>query len=144
MNFKRCLQAVQQPKCGSFALLLIRVVVGIAFATHGWGKMQAPFGWMPADAPVPGIFQFLAAFSEFGGGIAWIIGLLVPLASLGIAITMAVAVSMHAFVMHDPFVSMTGGSAFELPATYFCIAILLMMMGPGKFSLDSKIFGDRS
>ena len=144
MNFKRCLQIAQQPKCASTAFLLLRLVVGLAFVTHGWGKMQAPFSWMGAEAPVPGFFQFLAAISEFGGGIAWILGLLTGLGSLGIAFTMAVAVTMHMFVMKDPFVNMTGGAAYELPATYFCIAILLMIAGPGKFSLDAKIFGERS
>jgi putative oxidoreductase len=60
-------------------LLVIRVVTGIAFMLHGWGKIQAPMSWMGPDAPVPGVFQFLAAFSEFGGGIAWALGFLFPL-----------------------------------------------------------------
>jgi hypothetical protein len=30
---------------------------------------------MGTGSPVPGLFQLLAAISEFGGGIAWILGL---------------------------------------------------------------------
>ncbi|PWB78822.1 MAG: DoxX family protein, partial [Holophagae bacterium] len=79
-----------QAMFGDLALLLVRVVAGFAFMLHGWGKIQNAFGWMGPDAFAPGIFQALAALSEFGGGLAWILGLLTPLASLGIACTMAV------------------------------------------------------
>lgn len=133
-----------QSKKVSIALLLLRVVAGTAFMLHGWGKMQAPMSWMGPEAPVPGIFQFLAAFSEFGGGLAWILGLLTPLASLGLAITMAVATCMHMFVMKDPFVaSGPGMGSYEPAFVYFCIAVLLMNIGAGKYSLDQKIFGNK-
>ncbi len=125
------------------ALLLIRVVAGLAFTMHGWGKIQNPFGWMGPEGFAPGIFQALAAISEFCGGLAWIVGLLTPLASLGIAATMAVAFSFHAFMRGDPFVSMTGGPAFELAALYLSIALLLIATGPGRLSLDRKLFGPR-
>lgn len=144
---KNCLKnffkSTMQPNCASASLLFLRFVFGLAFVFHGWGKIQAPFSWMPADAPVPGILQFLAAFSEFGGGIAIILGLLTRLASVGLAFTMAVAVSMHMFAMKDPFVNSTGGSSYELAAVYFAISILFLVIGPGKFSVDHCAFGDR-
>ena len=46
-------------------------------------------------------------------------------------------------VRGDPFVSQGGGMAYELAAVYFSIAAVLFLVGPGKFSLDSKIFGNR-
>jgi len=46
-------------------------------------------------------------------------------------------------VRGDPFVSMTGGPSFELAAVYFCIALLLIAMGPGRLSVDRKLFGPR-
>lgn len=141
-NLKKCLLTINHSNYGSAALLLLRLVAGLAFIFHGWGKIQSPMGWMGPEAPVPGIFQALAAISEFGGGICWILGLLTPIASAGILCTMVVAVSMHKFVMGDPFVSM-GGSSYELAAAYLCIAVVLLAMGPGKFSADTKIFGNR-
>jgi putative oxidoreductase len=56
---------------------------------------------------------------------------------------MVVAFSTHAFLRGDPFVSMTGGPAFELAVVYFCIALLLLVMGPGRFALDRMLFGAR-
>jgi putative oxidoreductase len=144
MNFSKILKIPAQSKCISRTFLIVRIVAGLAFMFHGWGKIQNPMGWMGPDAPVPGIFQFLAALAEFGGGLAWIIGLLVPIASFGLVCTMAVAAMTHMFVMGDPFVaSGPGQGSYELAAVYLTIAIMLMLNGPGKFSLDSKVFGER-
>ena len=123
------------------ALLILRLVVGVAFLFHGWGKIQNPFGWMPDGGamPIPGIFQFLAAFAEFGGGLALIVGFLTPIAAFGMAITMIVAAYMHAIVFGDPFVSKGGGS-YELPLVFLSIFLLLMATGPGRHSLDALIF----
>lgn len=140
---KRFFSAPEYTTLADVALLLIRFVAGLAFMFHGWGKIQNPFAWMGPEAPVPGALQGLAALAEFGGGLAWVLGLLTPLASLGIGITMAVAFSFHAFQRGDPFVSMTGGPSFELAAVFFCIAFLLLAMGPGRFSLDRGVFGRR-
>ena len=141
MNIKRFYTVSGHSTFVDVALLMIRVVAGLAFTMHGWGKIQNPFGWMGPDGFAPGIFQALAAISEFGGGLAWILGLLTPLASFGIVSTMAVAFSFHAFMRGDPFVSMAGGPASELAALYFSIALLLIATGPGRFSLDRKLFG---
>ena len=143
MNIKQFYTVPQHSTFQDAALLLIRLVAGVAFMYHGWGKIQTPFSWMPPEAPVPGILQFLAALSEFGGGLAWILGLLTPLASLGIAFTMAFAAIFH-ISNGDPFVaSAAGGGSFEPAAGYLCIAILLIAMGPGRLSFDRKLFGPR-
>ncbi len=34
-------------------LLILRLVVGLAFNFHGYGKIQNPFGWMGPNAGVP-------------------------------------------------------------------------------------------
>src|SRR5882762_5705953 len=102
----------------SAGVLILRLVVGLAFMHHGYGKIQNPFAWMGPKATIPGVFQALAALSEFGGGLAWILGLLTPLASFGIACTMGVALWTHAVVRHDPFVAQGGGPAYELASVY--------------------------
>src|SRR5688572_27195826 len=130
----RFLRVPDVPFSGSVALLVLRVVTGIAFIFHGWGKIQAPFSWMGPTAPVPGFLQALAAIAEVGGGLAWILGLLTPLASLGIAATMAVAVATH-LMQGDPFFAM-GGSSYEVAAVYFSISLVLLLVGPGRLSAD--------
>lgn len=137
-------QIMPQAKCASLALLLLRLVAGTAFMFHGWGKIQSPLSWMPPDSPVPGFLQFLAALAEFGGGLAWVFGALTSLASVGLIFTMIVATALHAVVMGDPFVaSGPGMGSYELALLYLVISILFLIMGPGKYSVDQKLFGER-
>lgn len=121
----------------SLALLLLRIVMGIAFILHGLPKIQAPFSWMGPDAPVPGIFQGLAALAEFGGGIALLLGLCTSITSIGLMITMFVAATFH-ISKGDPFVGY--GASWELAGVYAVISLLFLVVGPGNYSLDKKIF----
>jgi putative oxidoreductase len=126
------------------ALLVLRLVVGYAFIMHGWGKIQYPMGWMGPQSFIPPVFQALAAIAEFGGGIALVIGFLTPLAGLGLLVTMGVAVYTHAFMFKDPFINYKGGSSYEPATIFFCIALLLMAAGAGRYSLDKLVFGDKA
>lgn len=135
MNLASVFPPPPPTKRANVGLLLLRLVAGLAFMFHGWSKIQNPFAWMGAEAPVPGILQALAALSEFGGGLAWILGALVPLASLGLFFTMAVAVHFHAVVQGDPFVGR--GASYELALLYLVIAVLMLTVGPGQYSVDA-------
>jgi len=108
---------------------------------HGWSKIQQPFSWMGPEATIPGVFQALAAVSEFFGGLAWILGFLTPVASFGLLCTMIVAFWTHAVVRGDPFVAR--GASYELALVYLAISLLLILCGPGRLSLDAALFGRR-
>jgi putative oxidoreductase len=128
---------------GSVGLLLLRLVMGAAFVLHGWPKIQNPLGWMGPDAPVPAILQTLAAVAEFGGGLALIVGLLTRLASLGIFSNMVVALAMVHIPHGDPFVFMGKPPikhSFELAAVYLACAVVFLLLGPGRLSLDAIAF----
>ncbi len=129
----------------ALGLLVLRVVTGLAFSFHGWGKIQHPFTWMDVmgDEAAPGIFQALAAVAEFGGGIALILGLLTPLAALGIAGTMVVALAKVHLPHGDPFVNPQGGASYEPAAGYLAQMILFLVVGPGKISADFFLFGKK-
>ncbi len=125
---------------GSVGFLLLRLVMGVAFVLHGWPKIQNPFGWMGPEAAMPGILVALAALAEFGGGIALVVGLLTRLASLGIGSVMAVAIGMVHVPQGHPFVAQ-GGPSWELAAVYLACAVLFLISGPGRISLDFLLFG---
>jgi putative oxidoreductase len=142
--FARFFSARSYSTAGNATLFILRLVVGVAFMLHGWGKIQNPFSWMGPQGFAPAPLQALAAVSEFGGGLALVLGLLTSLGALGIAFTMATAVGMHTLMRSDPFVAKGGGASWELPAVYFAVAIVLIAFGPGRISLDSQLFGPRS
>jgi len=125
----------------ALGLLVLRLVFGAAFVLHGAGKITHAFDWMGPGAPVPGFMQALAALSEFGGGLAMILGFLTPLAALGLLATMSVALltvhipAGHSFVSSDP-----SKQGFELPMIYWTIALTTLLTGPGAYSVDALLF----
>jgi putative oxidoreductase len=137
---RRCFYPGPVGQAASIGLLFLRVVMGAAFILHGWPKIQHAFDWMPPEMNMPGFLQALAALAEFGGGIALILGLLTRIAALGIAVVMAVAAGMVHIPAGHPFVS-TGGPSWELAGVYFAAAVLFLLAGPGRLSLDAILFG---
>jgi putative oxidoreductase len=128
---------------GAVGLLIIRIFFGIGMSEYGWMKIQHPFSWMGPAAPIPGWLLSLAALSEFGGGLAMIVGLLTPLAMLGILCTMGYAMINVHFPQHQPYINITGAKdvhTYELPAHYFIVALGLLIGGPGALSIDAFLF----
>ena len=126
---------------GALALLLIRLIMGLAFILHGWPKLQNPMGWMNAmgGSPVPSFLQALAVLAEVGGGIALILGLLTPLAAFGLVCQMIGALVLVHIPQGHAFVAQ-GGPLYELPLVYLAIAIALIALGPGRWSLNAFLF----
>lgn len=148
----------------SKGLLVLRLVAGFGLIMHGLPKLMAPTSF--AGDAFPGFLQLLAVISEFGGGIALILGLFVPLASLGISITMLMAIIMMHFPFHDPIYRITvkysfegagtsffglpfwlaradghsaaGSGSAELALLYLIVAMCLFFSGAGCYSLDHK------
>ena len=130
----------------AWGLLILRLMAGPALMLHGWSKIQNAFGWMDKmpGPHIPGLFQFLAAFAEFGGGLALILGLLTWFAALGITFNFVVATLVVAVMQKLPFVNPDPrGGSFEPAAFYLAVGLLMLLTGPGTLSLDALLFGKK-
>jgi putative oxidoreductase len=117
-------------------LLVFRIIIGFTMAfAHGIGKMPPPDmlveGVGAMGFPMPIVFAWSAALSEFLGGILIGLGLWTRLASFLLGFTMAVAF----FIVHgaDPFAKK------EMAFLYLAACILLVFQGAGKYSLDRLV-----
>lgn len=122
----------------AFGILLLRAGFGAGLMVHGWPKIQTPTSW--AGDTLPGMLQALAALGEFGGGLALLLGLLMPLGALGVLFTMLGAW----WFQHrtDPWIN-PGNSSYELASLYGVLALALFFIGPGCYSLDYLLWGRR-
>ncbi len=128
-------------KYRDIGLLILRVSIGIMFMIHGLPKLIAgPEKWVMLGGTMkalgidfaPMIWGFMAAFSEFGGGLLLALGFFTRPACFFLLATMIVAASMH-IGNGDPFVKYS--HAMEAGILF----LSLIFIGPGKYSIDDKI-----
>lgn len=119
------------------ALLVLRVGIGISFVfVYGWAKMSGgPGTWADVGQNMalfgvtvwPTFWGFLAAATEFVGGLCLMLGLLFrPVLGLLLSV-MTVAFASHIAAGEGPW------HATEM-ATVF---VVLLLTGPGRYSVDA-------
>ena len=125
-----------------FWYAVLRIIVGLCIAFGlGLGKIAGgPEKWLVIGSlglksigveSFHTFFGFMASFSEFVGGILLAIGFLVRPSAILLTITMAFAVLFH----------FKAGEFGEFAAIYGILFLYFGLTGPGRFSVDSKLFG---
>ncbi|MCY3663044.1 MAG: DoxX family protein [bacterium] len=127
---------------GDWALLLLRVTVGLTLAAHGYnkffggGRIAGTARWFESIGMRPGRrHAILAASGEIAAGLALAAGFLTVPAAAGFVGLMTVAFwvahrDKGFFVMND---------GWEYTAVLATVAVVIAMVGPGELSLDSVI-----
>ena len=125
--------------------LALRIPVGIIFVAHGAQKLFGWFGgyglegtgqWLDSIGLSPGyLMALLAGGTEFLGGLALIIGLLVRPASAALAFAMLIAIfSVH--FQNGLFMSNNG---YEFGLALLAASVSLLFSGAGRASVDRLV-----
>ena len=129
----------------SYSLLILRVIASLMMIiNHGWNKILAgQEKWNRLGTALTdfiGIdfmsvfFGFMAAFSESIGMVMVIFGIFTRPAAFLLLFTMFVASMNH----------LVDGEFPELAIMYLIVMLVLLISGPGKFSLDYKFFSQKN
>ena len=124
-------------------LIAIRLYWGYQFAQTGWGKLHRIAGvtdfFASLGLPQPHLTAIFVSLVEFLGGILFALGLGSRLVSFVLFINMTVAywtADREAFghIFNDP-----GKFYIADPYTFWFAALLILILGPGLFALDTLI-----
>ena len=134
----------------SFGPLVARLVLGFVMLPHGAQKALGWFGghgfagtmqFFTGMMHIPVVFAFLAIAAEFAGALGLIAGLLSRVAACGIASVMVVAIATvhgaNGFFMN--WLGNQKGEGFEYHLLAIGLALVVMIQGGGKASLDGLI-----
>ena len=123
---------------------LLRLVLGVAMAYHGWYKVQPAHGWhgdLLAGARhyagyirtlgIPMWLGYVSAGVEFFGGLLLVVGALTRLVAFLVTGNMLVA--LFAVNLHHGY----EGSEYTL--ALLAMAVMLVCVGGGAASVDSRL-----
>ena len=136
-----------------WAPIPLRLIVGYGFMEHGFAKLARGLDAFPAilqaiGVPLPHLMGWLTIFVEIVGGLAVLLGALVPLASIPMAVVLLVAI----FTVHLPYgfssiklLAVTAAGAqfgppgFETDLLYLACLAALVLGGSGPLAIDGLL-----
>ena len=124
-------------------LLMVRLYWGWQLVQSGWGKLhnidKVTEFFTSLGLPAPGLTAHFIASLEFVGGVLLILGLASRLIAVVLTINMIMA---YIIADHDALMSIfSNPDKFyaAAPYTFLFASLLVLIFGPGLFSLDAVI-----
>jgi putative oxidoreductase len=137
--------ALNKSWTGDTASLVLRLAVGVVLAYHGWLKLPEVSGFTgfvdSLGIPAPELMAYVVTYLEFLGGIALIVGLATRYVAALFAVEM---VSTIVLVKLDVgLIAPDAGVGAELDLLILAIAVSLVLIGAGRWSVDRLLSGRR-
>ena len=136
------------PPAGDWALLFARIALAWIFIYYGAGKLFGSFNGpgihgtalyfsQTADLHPGGLFAVIGGLIEFGGGVALALGFFSRLAGLALFGDMVMA--MITVTWATGINSQTTPPGYQLNLALGVLALVVALLGSGRFSLDAVI-----
>jgi putative oxidoreductase len=126
---------------GEIAYTVVRVVVGVMFLMHVWGKFKIGAGAVAANIMAknglePALtWAYVVMALEVVGGICLVLGLFTRFFGAALAIEMLIAL----ITVHLPKGYAAGGGGFEYVLLIGAACFLIALHGGGPYSVDRAI-----
>ncbi len=124
-------------------LLAVRLYWGWQFMQAGWGKLHdigKVIGFFTdLGIPAPALNAYFVSALEFGGGLLLLLGLGSRLIALPLVIDMIVAYITADREALFSIISNPDKFTAAAPYTFLVASLLVLIFGPGQFSLDALV-----
>lgn len=123
------------------SLLLVRVIVGVIFATHGAQKLFGAFGGpgLAEMVKMMGPLGYPVTIGEFFGGLGLVFGFLSRFSAASLIVIMGGAIAMvhgqHGFFLGHGPESTLATAGFEYCLALIGLLLPILLAGPGRFAV---------
>jgi putative oxidoreductase len=131
--------AIRESSAFDWALLVVRIIVGVVFMVHGAQKLFGAFGGpgLSATVQMMGPLGYLVTVGEFFGGLGLIVGFLARFSAASIILIMLGAIGMvhgqFGFFMN--WLGNQAGEGFEYHLLAIGALLPIVFVGPGRFAI---------
>jgi putative oxidoreductase len=131
-----------------YGLAILRIVLGVAIALHGWSKLSGGVGGVAGffgslGIPAPELMAWVVTIVELVGGILLVVGFLTQIVGILIALDMLGAILFAYLLRGAPFIE-NGAITWEKEAVFAAAALCLALSGPGAWSVDDVVVDSRT
>jgi len=117
-----------------FALLFLRLMVGVVFITSGYKHLKDPEARSKDIAMSKSFTMFLGA-AELAGGLGVISGVFAQLAAIGLVLVMLGAIQKKIFSWHTGFWGNSGTNGWSYETMLVAMNLVILTTGGGKLAL---------
>src|SRR5271168_2461451 len=121
-----------------FALLFLRLMVGLVFVTSGYKHLQDPETRSKDIEMSKGFTVFLGA-AEFAGGLGVISGVFAQLAAMGLILLMLGAIQKKIFAWHTGFWGKSGTNDWSYDTMLVVMNLVIVTTGGGNLTLTHLV-----
>ena len=118
------------------ALLLLRLMVGIVFATSGYKHFKDP-ETRSKGIEMSNSFTIFLGAAELAGGLGVISGVLAQLAAIGLILLMLGAMQKKIFAWHTGFWGKSGTNGWSYEMMLIAMNLIIVTTGGGNLALNS-------